>query len=167
MKPNKDKFEFVSLDKESFLLEEDDSIVEEETSSTKTAVDNLKKRKRKRHIVAIIIMLVSSLILFGFSLMWQASYNLMAICNGLWLVFAIEFTVGWFMFVSNKNLFSPLIHGIKTFGLMLVGKKPKFDYYSYTKHIEDNPIPAFYYIVVFVSAAIILIPAVILMIILM
>lgn len=167
MDQEKDKFQFVNDEPESFLLEDDETAENNSQKNEQILIEKSKKKRKKRIWISAIVMLILSLILFGFGLFWQDAYDLMAICDSLWLTFAIEFTIGWVLFVYNKNIFSPLIHGVKTFGLMLVGKRPKQNFYDYTKYVEENPIPSFYFIVVFISAAIILIPAVTLMILLM
>jgi hypothetical protein len=66
------------------------------------------------------------------------------------------------MFVWNLNILSPLIHGFKTFGLMLVGKRPKTDYYDYMKKIQEDPIPKYYIVTCFITSGILLIPLIIL-----
>lgn len=154
---------------ESFLLEDDETEFGDKRAELDIKVLQLKQKlkKRKRNIIGCVVMLVISAILFGLGLLWQDAYDTLAICNALWLAFAIEITMGWVLFVYNKNIFSPFIHAMKTFGLMIVGKRPKEDYYTYSKHIEENQIPAFYYVIIFIFAAIIFVPALILMIILM
>ena len=163
----KNGFKFVNTEeKNDFLIEES------EQNEVKTELkDNEQKEKKKkslktRVIRASILMFIVSALIFGFGLFWQNEVSLMAIGDALWLAFAIEFGVGWIMFVYNHNIFSPLIHGFKTLGLMFVGKRPKQDYYTYCKSIEEAPIPSFYYIVVFTSAFILLIPALIILFIL-
>ena len=106
-------------------------------------------------------MLVVSLGLIYLALLWQDDYSLMAWGDALFLAFTLELFIGWILFVYNKNLFSPLIHAYKSFFLMFVGKKPKLDYFHYSKNISENPIPVYYYIVIFISAFVLLIPTLI------
>ena len=73
-------------------------------------------------------MSVLTVVLFVFVMLWQDDWSLMAIGDGLWLVVVLEFFLGWVLFVYNKNIFSPLIFGFKTFGLMFIGKRTKTDY---------------------------------------
>lgn len=159
----------IDITSESFLLEDDDTIFTEEQVQPDSQALLLKQKlkRRKRNIISIIVMIVLSALLFGFALLWQDAHDILAICNALWFVFAMEITMAWVIFVYNKNIFSPIIHAAKTFGLMIVGKKPKQDYYAYMKHVQENQIPAFYYVIIFITAGIIFIPALILMIILM
>lgn len=162
---SKNKFNLVNENQNEFLEEEK---VEEiiEPKEVLTEEEREKKRKkafRKRVYRAAIVMFIVSALLVGFGLFWQDDYSLMAIGDALWLAFALELGVGWIMFVYNHNIFSPLFHGVKTLGLMFVGKRPKDDYYTYMKNIEENPIPKFYYIVVLISALVLLIPALIIM----
>ena len=148
---------------EDFLLPEEQDAVEEKTELQlfEERKRKAKKQKRKQYLISAIVMTIISGLLFGFGLFWQDDTSLLAIGDALWLAFTIEFLFAWVLFVYNHNIFSPLIHGIKTFGLMFVGKKPKDDYYTYMKKIEDEPIPTFYIVVVFISAGVLLIPALI------
>lgn len=169
----KDKFQFVKKETDTFLLEEDETTVQEAEKSEEPKKESQidpegakKKQRRKkirRLIIGTVIMFIISAILFVFGLLWQDAYDMLAICNSLWLVFALEFTMGWSLFVYNKNIFSPLIHGTKTFALMLIGRKPKKSYYEYMMYINENPVPTFYYLLILTFALVILIPAVILM----
>lgn len=163
----KNSINFVNTEeKDDFLIEEP----EQNEIKTELKDDKQKEKQKKslktRVIRASILMFLVSVFLIGFGLFWQNEVSLMAIGDALWLAFAIELGVGWIMFVYNHNIFSPLLHGLKSFGLMFVGKRPKKDYYTYYKSIEENPIPSFYYIVVFTSAFILLIPALIILFIL-
>jgi hypothetical protein len=80
-------------------------------------------------------------ILFLFSLWWQDAYDLRAMADGIWLVFALQLTLSWSMFVYNKNIFTPLLHGLKTFFLIFIGKKPKEDYFTAYTKVLDHQIP--------------------------
>ncbi len=91
----------------------------------------------------------------------------MTIGDGLWLVFGIELFFGWTLFVYNHNIFSPVLYGVKSFVLMFVGKRPKTDYYTYMKDIQDNQIPSYFYYMFLVSAFIVFIPALITLLILL
>ncbi|MCU0105469.1 hypothetical protein N7603_07340 [Acholeplasma vituli] len=126
-----------------------------------TAAQQLKKQKQKRNLKAALVMTVISVVLVGFGLLWQWELSLRSIGDAFWLAFAIELTMAWTMFVYNENILSPLIHGTRTFLSMIVGKRPKESYFEYTMRINDNQIPKFYYIVGFLSALAMLIPALI------
>src|SRR5690606_20564057 len=159
----KNKFEFVNNNEEEVFETKDSDVV---TKNELTEEEKERRRKREFQIkvvkATIFLTLLSTLItLFG--LFWQDDYSLMAIGDALWLTFAILLGTGWIMFVYNENIFSPLLHGLKTLGLMVVGKRPKEDYYHYMKNIQENPIPKFYYVIVFIFALITLIPALIIM----
>jgi len=163
----KNNFNLVSTkEKDDFLIREPEQI-EDKIELTDDEQKAMKKKLLKRRVIrASILMFLISTLLVGFGLLWQNEVSLMAIGDALWLAFAIELGVGWIMFVYNHNIFSPLIHGVKTLGLMFVGKRTKDDYYTYYKNVEDEPIPNFYYIVVFTSALSLLIPALIILFIL-
>jgi len=170
----KNKFNFVNdITKQNDII---DDVVQEEVEielskeeRDRQLFEHLrfeKQKKRKRLLNMIIGMSVVTGILFIMAMLWQADWSLMAIGDGLWLVFALEFAFGWILFVYNHNIFSPLLYGFKSFGLMFVGKRPKTDYYSYMKNIQDNQIDAYFYIMFFVSSFIVFIPALIILLIL-
>lgn len=158
--------------KQSYLLEDDDNPILEEiqTENPKeklTALQKEKKQLRKNIKITAIAMFIISLLLIGFGLIWQRRYDLWAISNALWLAFAFEFFVGWIFFIYNKNIISPLIHGFKVFGLMLIGRRTKESYYEYMIRIQENPIPKYIYYTIYIFALLLLIPAVITMIMIM
>jgi hypothetical protein len=109
----------------------------------KILINKHKKETQKQTIVFIIFNLFILLIALGFSLWWQNKFTIKSIADGIWLVFSIQLTMSWSFFVYNRNIFTPLLHGGKTFFLLFVGRKPKEDYYAaYTKVLE-NPVPNF------------------------
>lgn len=154
--------------KTQFLEEDDHMIVEKKKELTPEERKKIARKKKIRYVLKVsLIMFIFSALLFGFGLLWQGEVTLMTIGDALWLVFALLFAFGWMLFVYNRNIFSPLIHGTKTFVLMFVGKRPKKDYFNYMKSIEENPIPGKYVLIFFISAAVVLIPAIIIMLILL
>lgn len=148
MKENdKDKFTFAN-DIESDIEEQPvASAVEEIPESEQSKfenISNLEYAKRLTIVKTIIILTVISAAVFAFILIWQNDTSLMAICNALWFVVVLQFFIGWILLMNNMRIFTPLVYGVKSFGLMLVGKKPNEDYYTYVKAREDNPIPKYY-----------------------
>lgn len=154
--------------KGSFLESDDQVVVVKKKEITAEERKKIARKKKVRYVLKVIlIMFIVSVLLFGFGLLWQGEVTLMTIGDALWLVFALLFAFGWMLFVYNRNIFSPLIHGTKTFVLMFVGKRPKKDYFNYMKSIEENPIPGKYVLIFFISAGVVLIPAIIIMMILL
>ncbi|MGI6781541.1 MAG: hypothetical protein ACOX56_01700 [Acholeplasmataceae bacterium] len=140
MKKNKD-------DKLKLVNEEVDNTKEEqiqqEVSPEEIKKKERQKRRRKRIRTVLIFGIITMVALF-IAFWWQAwKFDLRGFADAFTLAFVVSLLATWVMFVYNKNILSPLIHGVKTFGLMLVGKKPKDDYYTYMKKIEDEPIPKF------------------------
>lgn len=123
----------------------------------------IKEVQRRRN--TIIGMVVLTVVLFALVMLWQADTALMAIGDALFLVALLEFFFGWVLFIYNKNILSPLIHGFSTFGRMFIGKRPKTDYYTYMKNIQENPIPSVYFKALFITAFIVFVPAIIIIII--
>lgn len=162
------RFTFVNDTKSEIGLEKDK--LEEHTIAKEDAeqvLRNDRKHMRKRVLRASVFMFVVSGLLVFFGLLWQDEYDtLIAWSDALWLAFVLEFFVGWILLIYNMNIMSPLIYGFKSFFLMFVGKRPNVDYYHYMQDIYDNPIPSYYYKILFISAFILLIPAVITLVIL-
>jgi len=100
-----------------------------------------KKAKRKKILVLIINSFAFSLILAFFALIWQQSYDLLAFCNAFYFSGFILFFIGWMILMTNMNILSPVIYGLKTFFLMFAAKKPKTDYFEYVEDRKENPIP--------------------------
>jgi hypothetical protein len=103
-----------------------------------------------------LINLIGLVLMFLFSLWWQDDYSLKAMADGIWLVFALQLTLSWSMFVYNKNIFTPLLHGLKTFFLIFVGKKPKEDYYTAYTKVLDHQIPKTVIMIVFLFTLLVL-----------
>jgi hypothetical protein len=122
----------------------------------------LRKRTRREILIFSFINLFFLFLLMAFALWWQDRYDLKAYADGIWLLFAFQLTIAWSLFVYNENIFTPLVHGVKTFFLIFVGKKPKEDYYTYYTKIKDNPIPNAYIYIGFAFTLFILIIGVIL-----
>lgn len=154
---------------DDFLI--DDSVNSSPIKKDDSKVIDPKKIKRKRFIkkvlISVLVCTSISLMLFFFALAWQDDFtSLMAIGDALWLVFALWLTLAWMLSVYNLNILSPLIHGTKTFVLMIVGKRPKEDYYTYTQKVKQNQIPKYYLIVCWITTLIIFIVALITLILL-
>ena len=108
-----------------------------------------KKETQKQLLVFILFNLLILTIAMAFSLWWQNQLTLKAFADGIWLVFSIQLTMSWAFFVYNRNIFTPLLHGGKTFFLLFVGRKPKEDYYTAYSKVIENPVPNY---VIFVSS---------------
>ena len=104
-----------------------------------------KKRKKKIALITIFSLIGVSFLLVGLLLLWQDAYDMFAFCNAFYVAGAIMFIFGWMVIMINKNIFSPMIFGLKSFFLMFVGKKQKMDYYQYIEHRKENPLPKFLY----------------------
>lgn len=114
-----------------------------------------KPRKVKKAILALIfilIFLVGSALLVAFTLMWQWSTSFISYVNAFYFAGFIWFLVGWMILMANLNILSPFIYGMKSFFLLLVGKKSKKDYYTYTQDIKENPIPKIFVFLPMISA---------------
>ena len=110
-----------------------------------------KKLKRKRLIIYIIVSIVGSVLFNGFGLMWQHRFDLMAFVNAFYLTSFLWFFIGWMVLMANMNILSPVVYGLKSFFLILVGRKLKDDYYNYQQNIKNNPIAKIYIILPMIS----------------
>jgi hypothetical protein len=117
------------------------------------------KINKKRLITTSIIMVIIDILLIGFGLFWQNEISLMAFSDSLWFAFAIQFFVAWMMFVYNQNILSFVVFGSITFLRMLIGKRPKQDYFTYMQMVEEKPIPKSIYIPIFISSLLVFIAA--------
>ncbi len=109
-----------------------------------------KKQKleiRKQALTFFVFNGLLLVIVMAFSLWWQGKLNLKAFADGIWLVFAVQLTMTWGFFVYNRNIFTPLLHGGKTFILLFVGKKPKDDYYAAYTKVQENQVPNYVIII--------------------
>ncbi len=167
--PDKSKFKFVNSINEDFKLEVDEDFtpVEIELTPEEKRIQALKNMKilmrTKRNKIFRTIGAMTSItgILFLLAMLWQDDWSLMAIGDGLWLVFVLEFFAGWTLLIYNQNIWSPFTYGMKSFVLMFLGKRPKTDYYTFMKNVQDNQISSFYYWIFFITSFIVLIPALI------
>lgn len=101
------------------------------------------KEENKQKLIYTVFNLFLILASLLFSLWWQDAYTVKAIADGIWLVFALQLMIAWSFFVYNRNIFTPLLHGAKTFLLLFIGKKPKEDYYTAYTKIVENPLPKY------------------------
>lgn len=101
-------------------------------------------RTPKQLMAFAVVNLIFLFLTMGFILWWQNDGSLIAYADGIWFVFALQLTLSWSIFVYNMNIFTPLVHGVKTFFLIFLGRKPKEDYFTYFSKIKDNPIASGY-----------------------
>ena len=120
------------------------------------------KKSPKQIVVFSLINVVAILLLMAFTLWWQNNTSFLAFADGIWFVFAFQLTMAWALFVYNQNIFTPLVHGVKTFFLLFVGRKPKEDYFHYYSKIKDNPIATSYIVVSFLLTLVILVVGILL-----
>jgi hypothetical protein len=109
---------------------------------TQSGPTSKRKPSNQEGLIAFFVNTFILGIVFIFSLWWQDAYTLKAMADGIWLVVAIQLTLSWSLFVYNKNIFTPLVHGLKTFFLIFIGKKPKEDYYTAYTKVIDNQVPS-------------------------
>jgi hypothetical protein len=133
--------------------------MEEEIKLTRKKI---RKRTRKEIIIFFFANLFFLVLLMIFALWWQGKVDLFSFADGIWLVFSFQLTLSWSLFVYNENIFTPLVHGVKTFFLIFVGRKPNEDYFTYYTKIRDNPIPTAYVMIGFIFTLMVLIVGVVL-----
>jgi hypothetical protein len=119
-------------------------------------------RTIKQRVLFFFANFVFLLLTMAFILWWQSDLSLIAYADGIWFVFALQLTLSWSIFVYNMNIFTPLVHGVKTFFLIFVGRKPKEDFFTYYSKIKDNPIPFSYIWIAFFLTLVSLLVAILL-----
>lgn len=87
------------------------------------------------------VIVVLSALLVAFALFWQQRTDFLAVTNAFYFAAFLFFSFGFMIFAANHNIFSPFVYGMKTFGLMLIGRRPKLKYYDYYQDIKNNPLP--------------------------
>lgn len=120
------------------------------------------KRSPKQILVFLGINLVAIVLLLFFTLWWQNDTSFLAFADGIWFVFAFQLTMAWSLYVYNQNIFTPLVHGVKTLFLLFVGRKPREDYFHYYSKIKDNPIAWSYILISFTLTLVILLVGILL-----
>ncbi|MEY3431396.1 MAG: hypothetical protein RIS53_294 [Bacillota bacterium] len=132
------------------------------TSSLTPQQKKQKQEQQKQMLTFFLFNSILLLIVMGFSLWWQNKYDLKAFADGIWLVFAVQLTMTWGFFVYNRNIFTPLLHGGKTFLLLFVGKKPKDDYYTAYSKVQENQVPNYVIWIAFILTLLVIVAGVIL-----
>jgi len=121
-----------------------------------------KQELQKQRLTFFLFNGILLLLVMAFSLWWQNQYDLKAFADGIWLVFAVQLTMTWGFFVYNRNIFTPLLHGGKTFLLLFVGKKPKDDYYTAYTKVQENQVPNYVIWISFLFTMLVIVAGVIL-----
>jgi hypothetical protein len=121
-----------------------------------------KQELQKQRLTFFLFNGILLLLVMAFSLWWQNQYDLKAFADGIWLVFAVQLTMTWGFFVYNRNIFTPLLHGGKTFFLLFVGKKPKDDYYTAYTKVQENQVPNYVIWISFLFTILVIVAGVIL-----
>jgi hypothetical protein len=119
-------------------------------------------RTPKQRVLFMLMNFTFLVLMMGFILLWQNDVSFIAFADGIWFIFALQLTLSWSIFVYNMNIFTPLVHGVKTFFLLFLGRKPKEDFFTYYSKIKDNPIPISYIWIAFSFTMIVMILGVIL-----
>lgn len=151
-------------DEQEEFLEVEKPGHEEEAETPEQLLKKAKKQKQKRLLIVSAILVGVTIVLIGAVLLFTQTFTLINWTDAVSFAFIVEFAFAWILFVYNYNVLSPLIHGTKTFLNMLVGKRMKINYYDYMKKIQDNPLPKYIYVPVFISSAILGVAMVILLV---
>lgn len=158
-KNNKFEFEENEINVEQEIKEEEKNKESDDLFLDEKAE---KRRKLKKYMRFLFYNFLGTAVIIAVGLIWQDAYDLMAWSNAVLLAFAMVFFVGWIMLMHNKNILSVFTHSMKTFGLMIVGKRPAKSYYEVKVEIEENPIPKIYLIIIFSFSILLLIATIIL-----
>ena len=93
----------------------------------------------KKKLVTLKTLLIAHLfgIAFtGLTLLYSQDFTSDGLIDALFVSGFILFTLGWFFFISNENLFSLVIYGVQSFWLNVAGKRKSK---SYLEYITEKP----------------------------
>jgi hypothetical protein len=69
-------------------------------------------------------------------MLYANDYSYIGFLNGLFVSGFLLFTLGWFLFISNENVFDLILYGVQSFWLNMFGKRKDK---SYIEHITEKP----------------------------
>jgi len=103
-------------------------------------MDNYEKKQYiKKIIITSFILLLIGGILITLTLLFSQRYDLLGWINALFFSGFLIFTFGWMMYVSNANLFTVMIFGVKQFILGLFNRTPAQDIIEYRDSRKSVP----------------------------
>lgn len=75
-------------------------------------------------------------VLTGLMMLYSQEYSTQGLVDAMFVAGFLLFSLGWFFFISNENVFSLMIYGVQSFWLNVFGKKKER---SYIEYITEKP----------------------------
>jgi hypothetical protein len=94
------------------------------------------KNKKRLKLVHILTTTSIGIILTLLVMLYANDYSYIGFLNGLFVSGFLLFTLGWFLFISNENVFDLILYGVQSFWLNMFGKRKDK---SYIEHITEKP----------------------------
>ncbi|MDD3126868.1 MAG: DUF3899 domain-containing protein [Candidatus Izemoplasmatales bacterium] len=79
----------------------------------------------------ILIDTAVGLVLMGLMLLYSLNVSLSGFVDAVYVSGFLLFTIGWFFYASNNNLFDLMVYGVQSFWKGVFGKKMKKSYIEY------------------------------------
>lgn len=93
-------------------------------------------KKNKISFITILISFSIGLVFTGLVLLYTWKLTPQAFVDALFIAGFLLFSIGWFFFISNENVFSLIVYGVQSFWLNMVGKRKEK---SYIQYITEKP----------------------------
>jgi len=79
--------------------------------------------------------LAIGIVLSGLMILYSQNFTLIGFIDAILVGGFLLFAIGWFIYISNNNIFDVAIYGVKSFWLGIVGKRMKT---TYIEHLENK-----------------------------
>lgn len=99
------------------------------------------KTKKKLKLTHILTTTLIGIIFTLLVMVYADDFSYIGFLNGLFVSGFLLFTFGWFLFISNENVFDLVVYGVQSFWLNMFGKRKDK---SYIEHITEKPKVASY-----------------------
>ncbi len=114
----------------------------------------MKKKKPHKLLIAIIIEYFSVAVVTILIMLYQNSFGLRSLINGIQVSGALLFVIGWFVFINHHGLFDVVFYGVGAFLKSFVGKK--MDKSLFEIRAARKPMPKYLFISMWVNAILII-----------
>ncbi|PKK87672.1 MAG: hypothetical protein CVV63_00260 [Tenericutes bacterium HGW-Tenericutes-8] len=95
----------------------------------------MKTPLKKEYLRYISIDILIGVALSGLMLLYSQNFTLIGFIDAILVGGFLLFTIGWFIYISNNNIFDVAIYGVQSFWRGVFGKRMKK---TYIEHLEDK-----------------------------
>jgi len=96
----------------------------------------MKKRMKSEYVRYILIDTIIGLFLLGMMLLYSKNYTLIGFIDATLVAAVLLISIGWFLYISNQNVFDLMIYGVQSFWKGVFGKRMTK---SYIEHLYEKP----------------------------